>query len=29
VDTEVVLGVYGDVVEPGRIERGDVVELLG
>jgi len=29
VGTEVVLGVYGDVEEPGRIERGDSVELLG
>jgi uncharacterized protein YcbX len=29
VGTEVVLGVYGDVEEPGRIERGDPVEFLG
>ena len=29
VGTEVVLGVYGDVEQPGRIERGDPVELLG
>jgi uncharacterized protein YcbX len=29
VGTEVVLGVYGDVEQPGRIERGDAVELLG
>jgi uncharacterized protein YcbX len=28
VGNEVVLGVYGDVEEPGRIERGDPVELL-
>jgi uncharacterized protein YcbX len=28
VGTEVVLGVYGDVEEPGRIARGDPVELL-
>ena len=29
VGTEVVLGVYGDVEQPGRIQRGDPVELLG
>lgn len=29
VGTEVVLGVYGDVDQPGRIERGDPVEFLG
>jgi len=28
VGTEVVLGIYGDVEQPGRIERGDPVELL-
>jgi uncharacterized protein len=29
VGTQVVLGVYGDVEQPGRIERGDAVELIG
>ena len=28
VGTELLLGVYGDVEEPGRIAVGDVVELV-
>ena len=28
VGTELLLGVYGDVEEPGRISVGDVVEIV-